>query len=114
MTFLNRLPSYEEIEEIEEISHVISSNESIQTAKEYEKLASDWRINAAMGVNKFKSLTKAKTAALKAMAIYKKYGDEIKAELIECKIDLWEPDLKQAEFEENEIKNFYDGSMSFN
>lgn len=105
---------YEEIEEIEETNHVISSNESIQTAKEYEKLACDWRINAALGVNKFKSLTKAKTAALKAIAIYKKYGDDIKAESIECKIDLWEPDLKQAELEENEIKSFYDGSAKFN
>ena len=109
------LPTYyEAIEEIEKTNHVVTSDESIQTAKQYEKLASDWWINAAMDVNRLKSLTKAKAAALKAMAIYKKYGDEIKAESIECKIDWWEPKLEQAEFEENEIKSFYDGSISFN
>jgi hypothetical protein len=98
----------------EERNVIVAHDESIQTAKEYEKLASDWRINAAMGVNKFKSLTKAKAAALKAMDIYRKCGDEINAESIECKIDLWEPDLKKAELEENEVKSFYNGTMKLN
>ena len=84
-------------------------DESIKKGKEYESLATDWWINAALDINKFKSLTKAKAAALKAMDIYRKCGDEINAESIECNIDYWEPDLKQAELEENEIKSFYDG-----
>lgn len=76
---------------------------SIKKAEEHEKLASDWCRNAEMGVNKFKSLTKAKEAALKAMAIYKKYDNEVKAESVECKIDRWEPKLQQAQLEEKKL-----------